>query len=170
MGKRDIKTVALPSAVHAEAVALNEYVVERWGEPPDHRPDGPGAAVRAGLAMLREVASGNQHLVPASHMEQYEELAQTAGLARTEQALYSIMLLAVAMGWARDRGANVPEAAGAEIVATTIRSTVDAEIMETEAVADPQTAEALRLIARRFLDHADNLEARARAVSEKLVH
>ena len=96
-------------------------------------------------------------------MKAYEAAYKAAGLQETRAALLSTMLLNVAMRWARDQGAEDPDARASAIVAETLRRFCEMEIMEAEAEAEPQAAEALRAIARTFLEDADRLSARARA-------
>ena len=159
----DLKVLKVPAHLHERLVSLNEKVVQQFGKPPNYRKRGPGAALHAGTALLEAVMNGDQRVVPADHMRKYEAAYQAIGLERTRAALLSTMLLTVAMGWARDQGAEDPDARASAIVAETLRRFCEMEIMEAEAEAEPQAAEALRAIARTFLEDADRLSARARA-------
>ena len=159
----DLKVLKVPAHLHERLVSLNEKVVAKFGPPPNYRRGGPGAALHAGTALLESVLNGEQCIVPEAHMKAYEAAYKAAGLQETRAALLSTMLLTVAMGWARDQGAEDPDARASAIVAETLRRFCEMEIMEAEAEAEPQAAEALRAIARTFLEDADRLSARARA-------
>ena len=149
--------------LHQRAVALDEEVVERFGPPPNYRRGGPGAAVHAGVALLEAVMNGEQCLVPAPHMQKYEEAYQAQGLNNSRMAMLSTVALCIAMRLAKAEGAEDPDARAAAIVAETIRAFVEVEVLEREAEAEPHHAEVLRLTARAFLDDAEGLAARARA-------
>ena len=164
---KGVKMFKMPAALHERAVALDERVVAEFGRPAHHKPGGPGAAVHAGIALLEAVLNDEQRIVPAAHVEQYEAACAALGLERTMAALLSNMALTIALGWALDQGADNPEAQASAIVAKTIRAFVQLEILEPEAEAEPLAAEALRSIARRFLDDADRLTARAHAAIGK---
>ena len=163
------KMMKLPADLHDRAVALDKAVIERFGPPPNYRRGGPGAAVHAGLKLLEAVLKGEQRIIPADLMRRYEATRQDAGFLRTENALLSTMMLAVAMGWAEEEGAENIEARASEIAAETIRAFVESEIMEAEAEAAPANARALRMIARQFLDDAERLFERARAARSREV-
>ena len=179
---KSTKQYKMPTDLHERLVSLDQKVVERFGPPPNYRRGGPGAALHAGTALLEQVLSGKQCIVPADQMAEYEagyvpadQLAeykaayQAAGVLRTKNALFSTMLLTVAMGWARDQGAEDPDARASAIVSETLRRFCELEILEAEAEAEPQAAEALRQIARTFLDDAERLSTRARAATAKEV-
>jgi len=166
---RNFKFVKLPPALHERAVSLDRAVVARFGPPPNYRRGGPGAAVHAGIALLEAVLNGEQRIVPASDMEQYEAINRAAGLLRMKAALLSTMTFTVAMRLAHAEGADDVDARASEIAAETIRTFVELEIMEAESEAAPETAEALRQIAQSFLNDAERLSARARAATSKEV-
>ena len=157
---RNFKLLKMPLDLHERAVALDQRVVERFGPPPNYRRGGPGAAVHAGIALLEAVLNGEQEIVPSAHMRKCE----AAYRARNQPAQMSTMMLAIAMGWARDQGAEDLDARASAIVAETIRTFVQLEVLEPEAEADPPDAENLRQMARTFLDDAERLAKRARAV------
>ena len=156
---QNVKMVKMPVDLHERAVALDERVVERFGPPPNYRRGGPGAAIHAGVALLEAVLNGEQHIVPAAHMQEYE----AAYRGREKAALLSILTLCFAMRLAHAEGAEDVDARASDLVVEGIRELVRSEILEAEAEAEPQTAEALRQIAREFLDDAERLSARARA-------
>ena len=156
---RTSKPFRMPPDLHKRAVALNEKVVERWPPPENYRKGGPAAAVHVGVTLLEAVLNGEQHIVPDADMQKYE----AAYRGREKAALLSIVALAIAMGWARDQGADDVDARASDIVARVLRQLVQSEILKAEHEAAPQMGESLRQIAREFLDDAERLSARARA-------
>lgn len=160
-------TMKLPRGLHRRAVALDGPVVARWGPPPNYRKGGPAAAFHAGIAVLESVLAGEEMLIPAGRLARLEAAGQAAALLQEKGALLSCMLLAACCKVAELQGED-PDARGPGIAAELIRATVDAEIMERESEADPQTAEALRTIARSFLADADTLAGRARPIAMKV--
>ena len=162
---KGVKVLKMPADLHARLVSLNEKVVERFGPPPNYRRGGPGAALHAGTALLEEVMNGKQCIVPADQMAEYEAAYQ----ARHNAPILSTMLLAVAMRTARAEGADDLDAGASAIVAETIRTFVQLEVLEPEAEAEPADAATLRQIAQFFLDDAERLSTRARAAVDREV-
>ena len=156
---KSTKQYKIPTDLHERLVSLDQKVVKRFGPPPNYRKGGPGAALHAGTALLEAVLNGEQHIVPDAQMQEYE----AAYRGREKAALLSILSLAIAMGWARDQGADDVDARASDIVARVLRQLVQSEILEAEHEAAPQMGESLRQIAREFLDDAERLSARARA-------
>ena len=160
---RTSKPFRMPPDLHKRAVALNEKVVERWPPPENYRKGGPAAAVHVGVTLLEAVLNGEQHIVPDAQMQEYE----AAYRSREKAALLSIVALAIAMGWARDQGADDVDARASDIVAAVLRQLVQSEILEAEHEAAPAVAASLREIAADFLADADRLSERARAAIAK---
>ena len=183
------KPFKMPSALHAAAVELSPRVLAQWPEraPPNYRKGGPGAAVHAGISMLRSVMDGNQSILQTADLDQLKadlktacdvaEAAQAAAdtaeaaanFERERAAVFSILTLCACQQVAVLNGDSDPESRGSAIAAELIRAFVATDTMEREAEAETEReATALRSIAATLLIEADSLGSRAAAVRERV--